>query len=85
MHQGSAAKKRNGLRDALVVWNSQMAAANAAAIFDVIRQWMKSDRITKITEPKTGIRIEATDQVLRLVLISMPEKLVTTWKYESFR
>ncbi len=48
-------------------------------------QCINSESMIRIIEPKTGIRIEPIDQVLRLVLISIPEKFVTTWKYESLR
>ena len=43
-------------------------------------QWIKNESTMKMHEPKAGTRMEAIDQVLRLVLMSMPEKLVTTWK-----
>ncbi len=33
-----------------------------------------------MTEPKMGTRMEPMVQVFKLVLISMPLKLVTTWK-----
>ena len=43
------------------------------------------DKIMKITEPNAGTKQEAIDQVFNEVLISIPEKFVTTWKYESFK
>ena len=41
---------------------------------------MKRLRMQMMTEPKTGTRMDPMVQVYKLVLISMPLKLVTTWK-----
>ena len=45
-----------------------------------VNQWMNRLRMMKMTEPNAGTRMEPMDQVFRLVLMSIPEKLVTTWK-----
>ena len=43
-------------------------------------QWIKMLAMQIRTEPKMGTRMEPMVQVLRLVLMSMLLKLVTTWK-----
>ena len=43
-------------------------------------QCIKIDRMQKIAEPNAGTRIDPIVHVFKLVLISIPEKLVTTWK-----
>ena len=43
-------------------------------------QWIKIDRMQKIAEPNARTRIDPIVHVFKLVLISIPEKLVTTWK-----
>ena len=42
---------------------------------------MKMLRMQRRIEPKIGTRMEPMVQVFRLVLMSIPLKLVTTWKF----
>ena len=43
-------------------------------------QWIKMLAMQMMMEPTTGTAMEPMVQVFRLVLMSMPLKLVTTWK-----